>query len=81
MLIVCVLGAPIGSFVGGYMFKNIGSIASFRLLSMAAFFICVIQVISNYILKRMSKNEDVKDMYNKVKTKDDNIDEDITLTS
>ncbi|XP_015372474.1 PREDICTED: uncharacterized protein LOC107167801 [Diuraphis noxia] len=75
------IGAPIGSFVGGYMFKHIGSIASFKLLSVVAFFTCVIQIIVNYILKRLSKNEDVKDIYSKVKTKDDNIEEDITLTS
>jgi len=81
MLIGYVLGAPIGSFVGGYMFKHIGSIASFKILSVAAFFTCVIQIIVNYILKRLSKNEDVKDIYNKVETKDDNIEEDITLTS
>jgi len=76
-----VLGAPIGSFVGGYMFKHIGSIASFKLLSVVAFFTCVIQIIVNYLLKRLSKNEEVKDIYSKVETKDDNIEENIVLTS
>lgn len=81
MLNDCVLGAPIGSFVGGYMFKHFGSIASFKVLSVVAFFTCVIQIIVNYILRRFSKNEDVKDIYTKVQTKDVNIEEDVTLTS
>ncbi|XP_022177886.1 major facilitator superfamily domain-containing protein 6-A-like [Myzus persicae] len=75
------IGAPIGSFVGGYMFKHIGSIDSFKLLSVVAFFTCVIQITVNYLLKRFSKNEEVKDIYSKVETKDDNIEEDIVLTS
>lgn len=81
ILIGYVLGAPIGSFVGGYMFKHIGSIDSFKLLSVVAFFTCVIQITVNYLLKRFSKNEEVKDIYSKVETKDDNIEEDIVLTS
>ncbi|KAL4085458.1 hypothetical protein QTP88_027316 [Uroleucon formosanum] len=74
------IGAPIGSIVGGYMFKRIGSIASFKLLSIIAFFTCAIQIIVNYMLRRLSKNSDVKDIYSKVQTKDDNIEEDIQLT-
>ena len=82
MLIGCVLGAPIGSIVGsGYMFKHIGSIASFKVLSVVAFFTCAVQIIVNYILKRLSKNEDAKDIYSKVQTKDDNIEEEVNLTS
>lgn len=79
-MIGCVSGAPIGSIVGGYMFKRIGSIASFKLLSIIAFFTCAIQIIVNYMLRRLSKNSDVKDIYSKVQTKDDNIEEDIQLT-
>jgi len=83
MLIGCVLGAPIGSIVGGYMFKHIGSIATFKLLSMVAFITCAIQIIVNFLLRRLSKNDDVKDMNSNdnVQTKDDNIKEDINLTT
>jgi len=77
LIIGCVLGAPIGSIVGGYMFKHIGSIASFKLLSVVSFFTCVIQIIVNYILRRLSKNDDIKSNF---QTKDDNIKEDINLT-
>ncbi|XP_060874149.1 major facilitator superfamily domain-containing protein 6-like [Metopolophium dirhodum] len=75
------IGAPIGSIVGGYMFKHIGSIATFKLLSMVAFVTCAIQIIVNFILRRLSKNDDVKDMNTNVQTKDDNIKEDINLTT
>jgi len=80
-MVTYVLGAPIGSFVGGYMFKHIGSIASFKLLSVVAFFTCATQIIVNYLINRLSKNEDAKDIYSKVETKDDNLEEDIILTS
>jgi len=80
-LIGYVLGAPIGSFVGGYMFKHIGSIDSFKLLSVVAFFTCVTQITVNYLINRLTINEDVKDRYSKVETKDDNLGEDLTLTS
>ncbi|XP_025199984.1 major facilitator superfamily domain-containing protein 6-like [Melanaphis sacchari] len=75
------IGAPIGSFVGGYMFKHSGSIDSFKLLSVIVFFTCVIQIIVNYLINRLTINEDAKDIYSKVETKDDNLGEDITLTS
>jgi len=75
-----VLGAPIGSFVGGYMFKHIGSIDSFRLLGVVAFFTCIIQITVNYLINRLTINEDPKDIYSKVETKDDNLEEDLTLT-
>ncbi|XP_016658375.1 major facilitator superfamily domain-containing protein 6-A isoform X2 [Acyrthosiphon pisum] len=71
------IGAPIGSIVGGYMFKHIGSIATFKLLSVVAFFTCAVQIIVNYILRRLSKNDDIN---SNVQTKDDNIKEDIHLT-
>ncbi|XP_026806833.1 major facilitator superfamily domain-containing protein 6-B-like isoform X1 [Rhopalosiphum maidis] len=74
------IGAPIGSFVGGYMFKHIGSIDSFRLLSVVAFFTCIIQITVNYLINRLTINEDPKDIYSKVETKDDNLEEDLTLT-
>uniref|UniRef100_A0A2S2PG69 Major facilitator superfamily domain-containing protein 6-B n=1 Tax=Schizaphis graminum TaxID=13262 RepID=A0A2S2PG69_SCHGA len=74
------IGAPIGSFVGGYMFKHIGSIDSFRLLGIVAFFTCIIQITVNYLINRLTINEDPKDIYSKVETKDDNLEEDLTLT-
>ncbi|XP_060874136.1 major facilitator superfamily domain-containing protein 6-A-like [Metopolophium dirhodum] len=69
------IGSPIGSIIGGYMFKHIGSIATFKMLSVVAFFICAIQIIVNYILRRLSKNDDIN---SNVQTKD--IKNDINLT-
>jgi len=79
MFIGCVLGGPIGSIVGGYMFKHIGSIATFKLLSVVAFSTCAVQIIVNYILRRLSKNDDVKDINSNVQTKDDHIKGEINL--
>lgn len=71
MLTFLVLGAPIGSFIGGYMFKSIGSIASFKIFGVIAFITCIIQFVFNYLMNRLSKNEDIKETYDKVETKDD----------
>lgn len=55
--VFCVSGVPIGSLVGGYMFKRIGSIDSFKILSLIAFITCVVQVVvNNYCINRYSKN-------------------------
>ncbi|CAI6362092.1 unnamed protein product [Macrosiphum euphorbiae] len=74
------IGAPIGSIVGGYMFKHIGSIATFKWLSVVAFLTCAVQIIVNYILRRLSKNDDVKDINRNVQTKNDHIKGEINLT-
>lgn len=74
-------GAPAGGFVGGYMFKNIGSIASFKILSLMAFITCVIQITVNFTINRFSKNKDGRsnEVYDKVKTKEsDNVDDNTT---
>jgi len=73
--LVFILGAPFGSIVGGYLFKTIGSIATFKILSVAAGITCVTQFVVNGLINRLAKNEDVKDVYSKVETKDDVVDE------
>ncbi|CAH1726834.1 unnamed protein product [Aphis gossypii] len=50
------LGTPIGSLIGGYMFKIIGSIASFKILSALAIVTCIIQIIVTRMINRFSKN-------------------------
>jgi len=70
-----VLGVPFGSIVGGYSFKTIGSITTFKVLSVVAGITCVTQFVVNSWINRLAKNEDVKDVYNKVDTKDDAIEE------
>uniref|UniRef100_A0A2S2RAT1 Major facilitator superfamily domain-containing protein 6 n=1 Tax=Sipha flava TaxID=143950 RepID=A0A2S2RAT1_9HEMI len=73
------IGSPLGSLIGGYMFKTIGSIASFKILSVVAFTTCITQIIVNQLIVRWSKNGHIKDKeYSKVETKD--IAEDITTT-
>ncbi|VVC36471.1 Major facilitator superfamily domain,Major facilitator superfamily associated domain [Cinara cedri] len=57
------VGAPVGSLTGGFMFKNLGSINSFRLLGLIAFVMFVSQTTVNYILNRLNGNEDTKDTY------------------
>lgn len=74
-LVFFILGAPFGSVVGGYLFKTIGSIATFKLLSVAAGVTCVTQIVVNGLINRLAKNEDVKDVYSKVETKGDVVDE------
>lgn len=59
-----------GSFAGGYMFKIIGSIASFKILSAMALVTCVTQIIVNHMVNHFCKNEDVKDKYDIVETKE-----------
>ncbi|CAI6361482.1 unnamed protein product [Macrosiphum euphorbiae] len=73
------IGGPIGSIVGGYMFKHIGSIATFKLLSVVAFSTCAVQIIVNYMIRRLSKNDDVMDINSNVQTKDDHIKGEINL--
>lgn len=73
-MFVFVLGAPFGSIVGGYSFKTIGSIDTFKVLSVVAGVTCVIQFLVNGLINRLVKNEDIKDVYITVKT-NDNVDE------
>lgn len=75
----CVIGGPIGSFVGGFMFKNIGSIASFKILSFIALVMFITQISINYLIDNLTKNKDNKDIYSKVDTKDNNIEENTEL--
>lgn len=78
-----VLGAPVGSFIGGYMFKNVGSIGSFKLLTVIAFITCATQIVVNYYIDRRSKNGQLKNVvYSEVQTRDDkNIEQEIAETS
>jgi len=55
-----VLGTPIGSLVGGYMFQIIGSISAFKLLSVLVLITCVVQIIVNQMINRFSKNTNIK---------------------
>jgi len=55
-----VLGTPIGSLVGGYMFQIIGSISSFKLLSVLLLITCIVQIIVNQVINRFSKNINIK---------------------
>ncbi|VVC36470.1 Major facilitator superfamily domain,Major facilitator superfamily associated domain [Cinara cedri] len=70
------IGAPIGSFTGGNMFKNLGSIQSFRLLTGLALVVCISQVSVNFLLNCRHRPSDNgattnKDCaYNLVETKD-----------
>ncbi|XP_022179023.1 major facilitator superfamily domain-containing protein 6-like isoform X2 [Myzus persicae] len=54
------IGTPIGSFVGGYMFKMIGSIASFKILSVLVLITCIVQIIVNQMINRFSNNSNIK---------------------
>eukprot|EP00102_Acyrthosiphon_pisum_P007046 XP_003241276.1 PREDICTED: uncharacterized protein LOC100573501 [Acyrthosiphon pisum] len=54
------IGTPIGSFVGGYMFQIIGSISSFKLLSVLVLITCIVQIIVNLMINRFSKNRNIK---------------------
>lgn len=73
-----VLGASIGYFARDYMFKHMGSISSFKLLSVAAFFICAIQIIVNYFIQRVPEDEETKSITSQVGTIDDSSIEEIT---
>jgi len=55
-----VLGTPVGSLVGGYMFQIIGSISSFKLLSVLVLITCIVQIIVNQMINRFSKNKNIK---------------------
>ncbi|XP_022182048.1 major facilitator superfamily domain-containing protein 6-A-like isoform X2 [Myzus persicae] len=55
------IGAPVGSFVGGYMFDRFGSITSFKFLSGTALAICIAQTTVNSLLNRYSKDKHVKE--------------------
>jgi len=55
------LGAPFGSFVGGYMFDRLGSIASFKYLTGIALAICVTQTFANWLINRYSKDKSLKE--------------------
>lgn len=64
-------GSPLGSLIGGYMFKSIGSINTFKILSFVALTTCLTQIVVNQSIVRWSKNKDIKDtLYCKVETKD-----------
>jgi len=55
-----VLGSPVGSFIGGYMFKIIGSISSFKILSVLVLITCIVQIIVNQMIDRFSKKRNIK---------------------
>lgn len=55
-----VLGSPVGSIIGGYMFKIIGSISSFKILSVLVLLTCIVQIIVNQMIDRFSKNRNIK---------------------
>lgn len=38
--------------IGGYLFKRIGSIATFQLLSLVAIVTCIVQIVVNQLIKR-----------------------------
>lgn len=65
-----VLGAPVGSFIGGNMFKNMGSIESFKILTVVALITCVVQIIVSQLMELFSKANDKNDSYKKVATND-----------
>jgi len=50
-----VLGAPFGSFVGGYMFDRLGSITSFKYLTGIALGIYITQTFVNWLINRYFK--------------------------
>jgi MFS family permease len=54
------IGNSVGSFVGGYMFKIIGSISSFKILSVFVLITCIVQIIVNQMIDRFSKNINIK---------------------
>ncbi|XP_050057858.1 major facilitator superfamily domain-containing protein 6-A-like isoform X2 [Aphis gossypii] len=54
------IGAPIGSFVGGFMFDRFSSITSFGILSGIAFAICIIHIIENQFINRYCKDKKFK---------------------
>jgi len=56
-----VLGAPVGSFVGGHIFFRFGSITSFKMLSGTALAICIIQTTVNLLMNRYSKDKNFKE--------------------
>lgn len=49
------IGASLGSTVVGYTFSRLGSIMAFRLISLIAFIICMVQVIVNHFMKWSTK--------------------------
>lgn len=55
------------------MFKNIGSIASFKLLTVIAIITCISQIIINYLINYFAENKDVNDIYGKVETEDSQV--------
>jgi len=55
-----ILGTPIGSLVGGYMFQTIGSISSFKLLSVLVLITGIVQIVVNHMINRFSKNRNIK---------------------
>ncbi|KAL5236076.1 hypothetical protein ACI65C_003486 [Semiaphis heraclei] len=55
------IGAPFGSFVGGYMFDRLGSIASFKYLAGIALVVCFTQTFVNWLINRYSKDKDLKE--------------------
>lgn len=53
------------------MFKNIGSINSFKILSVIALITCITQICVNRLINRFNKNEAAKDtVYSIVMTTD-----------
>ncbi|VVC46193.1 Major facilitator superfamily domain,Major facilitator superfamily associated domain [Cinara cedri] len=56
---ICGIGTPIGSIVGGYMFKHLGSLATFKILPIIALILCIAQMTINQLTIRGRKNANV----------------------
>ena len=56
-----ILGVPIGSFIGGYLFNHFGSITSYKCISGFALAVCIYQMTIQKLINRFSKNDTVKE--------------------
>lgn len=65
-----ILGSPAGSISCGYLIEHIGIIASLKILCVLASITCITQVVVNYFINRLFKNEADKNIYINVETKD-----------
>lgn len=75
-----VSGSPIGCFIGGYLFKQFGSITTYRILSFCAFFTCIIHIMINYLIQRCFTKENIKQIKScKTQHTDVNVNENLTI--